>query len=85
MRLYVERNHGDVAETERKRILPESDYQTQTPAHLFIDSKVKTFASLCSVVDITRWAVTTFHGSRHVNALAFAVAAAVAFKALVYV
>ena len=45
----------------------------------------RTFAALRPVVDIPRWAIATFHGSRRVHAFAFTVAAAVAFQALVHV
>ena len=45
----------------------------------------QTFASLRSDVGIPSWAITAFHGSHRVHAFAFAVAAAVAFQALVHV
>ena len=38
-----------------------------------------TFAALRSVVGIPSWAIAAFHGSRRVNAFAFAVAAAIVF------
>ena len=42
-------------------------------------------AALRSVVDITSWAIVTFHGSHRVDAFAFVVTAAVVFQALVHV
>ena len=44
----------------------------------------QTFAALCSVVGIPTRAIATGHGSHRVDTFAFAVAAAIAFQALVY-
>ena len=46
---------------------------------------MQTFAALRSIVGIASCAVATFHGTRRVHTLAFTVAAAVAFRALVHV
>ena len=45
----------------------------------------ETCAALCAVVDIPNWTIAAFHGSDRVYAFTLAVAAAVVFKALVYV
>ena len=44
----------------------------------------QTFASLRTIIGIPSWAIAAFHGSRRVDAFAFAVAAAVVFQALVH-
>ena len=57
--------------------------------HRFADTKThthaQTFAARRSVVGIPSWAILAFHGSRRVDAFAFAVTATVVFRALVHV
>ena len=53
--------------------------------HTHTHTLTQTSAALRSVVDITSWAIATFHGSHRVDACAFAVAAAVVVQALVHV
>ena len=52
-------------------------------AHTHTHTHTQTFAALRSVVDIPSWAIATLEGSHRVVAFAFAVAAAVVFRALV--
>ena len=59
--------------------------QTQIHTHTHTHTHIQTFAALRSVVDITSWAIVTFHGSHRVDAFAFVVTAAVVFQALVHV
>ena len=56
---------------------------TQYTQHTHTHTHTQTFAVFRSVVDITSWAIVTFHGSQRVDAFAFAIAAAVVFEALV--
>ena len=53
--------------------------------HTHTLTHAQTFTALSSVVDIPSWAITTFRGSIRVDALAFAVTAAVVCRALVEV
>ena len=61
--------------------------QRGTHAHTHTHTHKQTFAALRPVVDISSWAIATFpiNASHRVGACAFAVAAAVVFRALVVV
>ena len=52
-----------------------------TPGDQFTNTTAQTFAALRTVVVIPSWAIAAFHSSRCVDAFAFAVAAAVVFRA----
>ena len=51
--------------------------------HTHTHTHTQTFAALRSVILIPSWAIATLEGSSRVGACAFAVAAAVVFRALV--
>ena len=88
------RNQANVTETERRTIISYTNRphtsihrhekaRARARAHTHTHTHTQTFAALRSVIDITSWAIVTFHGSRRVDAFAFAVAATVVFCALV--
>ena len=56
-----------------------ADIRAHTHTH------VQTFAALRPVVGVVSWAIATFHGSRRVDACAFAVTATVVLQAFVEV